>query len=211
MRRRGERDFVQGGTLGSIVNGVVPEHSLALEIPRLDAGEVAPVRALWNLVEVLEDILASVSGGHRSRQQPRPRPRQRHECNTTTARAPMPATATDSVLPLSLFLAPSFPRFLARLTFTWSQFCIAMTSAPSTIATSMLLRRSSLSSLSAAILNPSGLVTRISHSINLASLQGGMTTLQAFLVILMPNLKLSSLFPLKLTIWSIGKFSLAEG
>jgi hypothetical protein len=49
----------------------------------------------------------------------------------------------------------------------------------------------------------------ISHSINLASFAGGMTTLQAFLVSLSPNLKLSSLLPLKFTRWSIGNSEVA--
>lgn len=74
-----------------------------------------------------------------------------------------------------------------------------MTSIPSITQISMLLSRSTLSSRSAAIFMPSGLAIKISHSINLVSFAGIMTTLQAFLVILIPNRKLSSLFPLKLT------------
>jgi hypothetical protein len=44
----------------------------------------------------------------------------------------------------------------------------------------------------------------ISHPINLSSPQGGRTTLHAFLVNLIPNLKLSSELPEKVLTWSLG-------
>lgn len=100
---------------------------------------------------------------------------------------------------------------LMKFTWTCSQFCICITSTPSTMQISKLLSKSVLSSLSAAILKPRGLEIRISQSINFSSFAGIMTTLQAFLVILMPNRKLSSLFPRKFTRWSMGKSALVEG
>jgi hypothetical protein len=144
-------------------DGAKPEHnSLVVKIPRLDTGEVTPVRVIRDLVHVLEDEL--------------PSPTQN---------------------PMSAHAASSSACCPVQLTCTCSQFCIAITSNPSATTTSILLRLSTPPSLSLAILNANGEATIISHPMSLSSPQGGRTTLHAFLVNLIPNLKLSSELPEK--------------